>query len=229
MVVITRNVNVRSYAPSVEVIVAVMYRLEVVVKVSRAPIGTEHLFCFISSVFVYCSVMKFMLDGWILSYWCLSFKTLTCAVMIITLDNDLNAAGLVRSSTDPSIVGVIDYVLVCQWKMGLEARLFAVSPICGLSCVVYGEWEMKGVAKKVLWIDCLMERILDWTCWNETLSVVLPCVTSYDGVLRTPDMTRCGNLALYVPSGGSWCIRTLVWPLEGAREGILFWSYHTSR
>ena len=63
MVVITRSVNVRSYAPSVEVIVAVMYRLEVVVKVSRAPIGTEHLFCFISSDFAYCSVMKFMLDG----------------------------------------------------------------------------------------------------------------------------------------------------------------------
>ena len=92
--------------------------------------------------------------------------------MIISLDNDLDAAGLVRSSTDSSIVGVIDYMLVCQWKMGLEARLFAVSPICGLSCVVCGEWVMKGMAKKVLWIDYLMERILDWTCWNETLSVV---------------------------------------------------------
>ena len=31
----------------------------------------------------------------------------------------------------------------------------------------------------------------------------LPYVTSYDGVLRTHDMTRCGNLPLYDPSGGS--------------------------
>lgn len=38
---------------------------------------------------------------------------------------------------------------------------------------------------------------------NETLSGVLPCATSYDVALRTPDMTRSGIFALYVPSGGS--------------------------
>lgn len=51
MVGIIRNVNVCSYVLSVDVIVAMMYRLEVVAKVSRDPIGTEHLFCLISSTF----------------------------------------------------------------------------------------------------------------------------------------------------------------------------------
>jgi hypothetical protein len=46
----------------VEVIVVVRYRLEIVVKVSKDPIGTEHLFCFISSDFANFLVMKFMLD-----------------------------------------------------------------------------------------------------------------------------------------------------------------------
>lgn len=57
---ITRNVNVCSYVLSVEVIVAVMYRLEDVVKVSTAPIGTEHLFCFTPRDFANFSVMKFI-------------------------------------------------------------------------------------------------------------------------------------------------------------------------
>ena len=86
--------------------------------------------------------------------------------------------------------------------MSLEARLFPASPICGL-CVICGEWVMNRVAKKVLCINCLKERILDWTYWNETLGGVLPYATSYDVVLRTPDMTRRGNLALYAPSRGS--------------------------
>jgi hypothetical protein len=62
---------------------------------------------------------------------------------------------------------------------------------------------MNKVVKRVLWIDCLMERILDWTMWKETLNGVLPYATSYDVVLRTPDMTRHDDLALCVPSGGS--------------------------
>lgn len=68
---IIRNVNVRSYVPSVEVIVAVMYRLEVVVKVSRASIGTEHLFCLISNDFANFSVMKFILDPVSITDWLL--------------------------------------------------------------------------------------------------------------------------------------------------------------
>lgn len=62
MVDMTRNVNVRLYVLSVEIIVAVTYRFEVVVKVSKAPIGTEYLFCLISSEFTNCSDMKFILD-----------------------------------------------------------------------------------------------------------------------------------------------------------------------
>jgi hypothetical protein len=42
--------------------VAVMRRFEVVVKVSSAPIGTEHLPCFIPSEFANFSVMKCMLE-----------------------------------------------------------------------------------------------------------------------------------------------------------------------
>ena len=54
-----RNVNGRSYLPSVKVIVTVMYRLDVIVNVSRTLIGTKHISCFIPREF---SVMKFMLD-----------------------------------------------------------------------------------------------------------------------------------------------------------------------
>lgn len=59
---ITRNVNVRLYLPSMEVIVALINRLDVVVNVSRAPIGTEHFSCLIPRVFASLSVIKFMLD-----------------------------------------------------------------------------------------------------------------------------------------------------------------------
>jgi hypothetical protein len=45
-----------------DVIVAVRCRLEVVVNVSKDPIGTEHLFCLISSDLDNFSVMTFMLD-----------------------------------------------------------------------------------------------------------------------------------------------------------------------
>lgn len=62
MVGMTRNVNVRWYVPSMDVIVAVRCRLEVVVNVSKDPIGTEHLFCLISSDLANFSVMTFMLD-----------------------------------------------------------------------------------------------------------------------------------------------------------------------
>jgi hypothetical protein len=58
-----RNVNVRLYVLSMEVLVAVMrHNLEVVVKVSSAPIGTEHLPCFIPSEFANFSIMKCMLE-----------------------------------------------------------------------------------------------------------------------------------------------------------------------
>lgn len=55
MVDMARNVNVRLYVLSVEVIVAVTYRFEIFVKVSKARIGTEYLFCLISSEFTNCS------------------------------------------------------------------------------------------------------------------------------------------------------------------------------
>jgi hypothetical protein len=42
--------------------VAVIWRFAMVVKLSRAPIGTEHLPCFIPSERANFSVMKFMLD-----------------------------------------------------------------------------------------------------------------------------------------------------------------------
>jgi hypothetical protein len=59
---IASNVNVRSHVPSVGVIVVVMHRLEDVVEVSRAPIGSEHLFCFPARDFSNFSGMKFILD-----------------------------------------------------------------------------------------------------------------------------------------------------------------------
>lgn len=109
MVGMTRNVNVRVYVPSMEVIVAVMCRLEVIVKVSRAPIGTEHLFCFNFNDFANSSVMKFILDPVSSNArqrigFCLSFKTLICAVMTRSLDNDSDATGLVC----PVVNGVVD-------------------------------------------------------------------------------------------------------------------------
>jgi hypothetical protein len=39
---IIKNVTVRLYVPSMEVMVAVIWRFVMVVKLSRAPIGTEH-------------------------------------------------------------------------------------------------------------------------------------------------------------------------------------------
>lgn len=38
-----------------------------------------------------------------------------------------------------SIVSVIGYVFVGDWKLDLEARLFLVSPICGLLCAFCDE------------------------------------------------------------------------------------------
>ena len=82
---ITRNVNVRSYAPSVEVRLAVMWRFAIVVKLSRAPIGTAHFLCFILREFANSSVMRFILDPVsskaLAQIGCaLLFKILICAV-----------------------------------------------------------------------------------------------------------------------------------------------------
>jgi hypothetical protein len=45
IVCIIKKVTVRVYVPSIEIRVTVICRLAVVVKLSRAPIGTEHLLC----------------------------------------------------------------------------------------------------------------------------------------------------------------------------------------
>ena len=58
----TKNVAVRSYLLSVETMVAVSWLLAIVVKSSRAPIGTEHLLRFIPREFANFSVMKFILE-----------------------------------------------------------------------------------------------------------------------------------------------------------------------
>lgn len=82
---ITRNLNVFLYLPSVDVIVAVVYRFAVVLKLSRAPIWIAHLLCFIPREFASLSVMKFMLVPVSskararIGCACL-FKTLICAV-----------------------------------------------------------------------------------------------------------------------------------------------------
>lgn len=55
-----RNVNVRSYLPSMDVIVAVMNRIDVVVNVSRTLIVIEHFFCLIPRELAGFSVMKFI-------------------------------------------------------------------------------------------------------------------------------------------------------------------------
>lgn len=62
MVGMTRNDNVHSYASSVKVSVAVMWRFAMVVKLSRVPIGTAHLFRFIPRDSANSSVMRFILD-----------------------------------------------------------------------------------------------------------------------------------------------------------------------
>jgi hypothetical protein len=59
---IIKKVTVRVYVPSIEVRMAVICRLAVVVKLSRAPIGTEHLLCLRYSERANFSMMKFMLD-----------------------------------------------------------------------------------------------------------------------------------------------------------------------
>ena len=59
---ITKNVAVRSYLPSIETMVAVSWLLAMVVKSSRAPIATEHLFRFIPREFANFSVIKFILE-----------------------------------------------------------------------------------------------------------------------------------------------------------------------
>lgn len=62
MVGMTRNDNVRLYASSVKVNVAVMWRFAMVVKLSRVPIGIAHLLCFIPRDSANSSVMRFILD-----------------------------------------------------------------------------------------------------------------------------------------------------------------------
>lgn len=57
---------------------------------------------------------------------------------------------------------------------------------------------MNKVTKRVLWNDCLIERILNLMCWNETLSGVLPYAISCDVVLRIYNMIRSNSLALCV-------------------------------
>lgn len=59
---VTKNVNVHLYVPSMEVIVVVIWSFAVVFRVSRAPIGIEHLQCFMPSDLTNFSVIKFMVE-----------------------------------------------------------------------------------------------------------------------------------------------------------------------
>lgn len=143
MIGMIRNVNVRVYVPSVEVIVAVMCRLEVVVKVSRAPIGTEHLFCLILNDFANSSVMKFILDPVSSNArqrigCCLSFKILICAVMTRSLDSNSDAIGLICSVMN----GVVDrrrHWLCVRLSLGgglADAAVRGVSDLWSVVCLL---------------------------------------------------------------------------------------------
>jgi hypothetical protein len=58
----TSKFKVCLYVLSIEVIVAVVYRFAIVFRLSRAPIVTAHLLCFIPREFASLSVIKFILN-----------------------------------------------------------------------------------------------------------------------------------------------------------------------
>ena len=105
----------------------------------------------------------------------------------------------VSSKIHPAFSGFVNYTIV-YFLVYIRGCLF-----------FYDEYVINKVAKRVLRTDCLMERILEWTCWKRCSQRCLEGVIYPDGVWSSPGVTcwrslGCGKCA------SSW--RVLTDPLE---------------